>query len=247
MSAPASLLLLLLRVCSTVLCIGLCSLRSINTLKYSSALAVAAVLTTVVMLVKNYASHPCKPGDCTDRVDGADWCSVGHCSGWCTAEQLSLQPEKCPGGVEGVSAWPRDGGTFLRALPLIAFALQCHIQGAAVYNEMPARLKSSIVVNAAIAATSSFMLVVLYLPIGLAGYAAFGAVTQLCVCFTLLYSHPCLFPITQVHKGQSVFCAHRSIHTPVTQVCALRRSFVFHTFSLFQQVQRGKCLQFTLH
>ena len=75
--APAvdeSLVRTLLQCGSTAVCIGLCSLRSINTLKYSSALAVAAVLTTVVMLVRNYAAHPCTAGDCATAAGPTAWC-----------------------------------------------------------------------------------------------------------------------------------------------------------------------------
>jgi len=75
--APAvdeSLVRILLQCGSTAVCIGLCSLRSINTLKYSSALAVAAVLTTVVMLVRNYAAHPCTAGDCATAAGPTVWC-----------------------------------------------------------------------------------------------------------------------------------------------------------------------------
>lgn len=168
------------------MCIGLCALRSINSLKYSSAVAVGAVLTTVAMLVKNFFAHPCSKGDCTSAAGVTDWCPAGGCSGWCTADQFSRAPQLCPGGTNGVAAWPADLDSLLRALPLIAFALQCHIQGAAVYHEMPARLKASSTVDVAVALSSSLLLLCLYLPTGLAGYAAFGAVTQVS-SYTLLY------------------------------------------------------------
>jgi len=179
--APAvdeSLVRILLQCGSTAVCIGLCSLRSINTLKYSSALAVAAVLTTVVMLVRNYAAHPCTAGDCATAAGPTVWCPSGECSGWCTAEQLAAAPTNCPGGTRGVALWPSGAEPFLGALPLVAFALQCHIQGAAVYHEMPPRLQSSRAAFAAIAGASSCLLILLYLPTGLAGYGAFGAITQ---------------------------------------------------------------------
>lgn len=190
----------------------------------------AAVLTTVLMLVKNYARHPCRLGDCTDPAGVTDWCSVGQCSGWCTAEQLSLQPERCPGGTDGVSSWPRNGDQFLRALPLIAFALQCHIQGAAVYNEMPPRLKSSAAASMAIAAASSCLLAMLYLPMGLAGYAAFGAVTQ----GDVLTNFGADDPLANVARGcisVTALCAYPMQHFPARLVIhnawlALRRGCI---------------------
>jgi amino acid permease len=112
-------------------------------------------------------------------------------------------------------------------LPLIAFALQCHIQGAAVYNEMPGRLKSSAAASVAIAATSSCLLVLLYLPMGLAGYAAFGAVTQ----GDVLTNFGADDPLANVARGCiaiTALCAYPMQHFPARLVVhnawtALRR------------------------
>jgi len=203
----------LVQVCASVLCVGLCSLRSINTLKYSSAVSVAAVLTMVFMLVKNYAAHPCELGDCTAAPGPSDWCPAGECSGWCTGEQLARRPELCPGGTEGVSAWPADADQLLRALPLVAFALQCHIQGPAVYTEMPRRLQSSPAAHTAVALASSLVLIALYLPTGLAGYAAFGALTQ----GDVLTNFSTDDPLADVARGciaVTALCAYPMQHFP---------------------------------
>mmetsp|Transcript_45063 Transcript_45063/g.146392 ORF Transcript_45063/g.146392 Transcript_45063/m.146392 type:complete len:410 (+) Transcript_45063:65-1294(+) len=218
--APAvdeSLVRTLLQCGSTAVCIGLCSLRSINTLKYSSALAVAAVLTTVVMLVRNYAAHPCTAGDCATAAGPTAWCPSGECSGWCTAEQLAVAPTNCPGGTRGVALWPSGAEPLLGALPLVAFALQCHIQGAAVYHEMPPRLQSSRAAFAAIAGASSCLLLLLYLPTGLAGYAAFGAITQ----GDILTNFGVDDPLADVARGciaVTALCAYPMQHYPARLV-----------------------------
>merc|ERR1719321_679215 len=97
-------------------------LRSISALKYSAFAAVLAVVFTVGTLIYQALSDPCEPGHCTDG---------GNRSGW------------IPGVDQGVSAWPESFSACLKSLPLIAFAMQCHIQCAAAYCEMPRRLQRS--------------------------------------------------------------------------------------------------------
>ena len=82
-----------------------------------------------------------------------------------------------------------------------------------MYDEMPTQLKSHPSASLAVAATSSILLVLLYLPTGLAGYAAFGAVTQ----GDILTNFASDDPLADVARGCiaiTALCAYPMQHFP---------------------------------
>jgi len=62
-------------------------------------------------------------------------------------------------------------------LPLYAFALQCHIQGAIVFTELPPRLRHDSATRM-IAYSATALMILLDMSVGLAGFLRFGAQTQ---------------------------------------------------------------------
>lgn len=98
---------------TTAVCFVLCVARKIDSLKYSAAVAVLAVLFTVGTLVYQALTDPCTPSACNGTA-GPGW------------EHKDL----------GVSPWPESVASLLKAFPLICFAFQCHIQCALVYHDL---------------------------------------------------------------------------------------------------------------
>ena len=151
---PDELTSQLVMVTSALIGLALCLLRKINALRWTAVIAVLAVLMLVAALVREYLKHPCKPGDCKDE-EGVD--------GW-------------PEGARGVRLFPDGFGSVAAAIPLVTFALQCHIQTPSVYAEVPVSLRTPRV-NIATAVGTYALLCILYLPTGIAGYARFGGAT----------------------------------------------------------------------
>ena len=143
---------------SGAVCYSLSLLRRVSALRYASGLACAATLFMVVMLVRQSLMHPCEPGDCDDERDDPK-------SGW--------EHE----GDRGVALGPRDFGSIAAALPLIAFALQTHLQVPAVYSEIPVSLRTPRF-GMYFAIATYTILICLYTPAGIAGYSRFGSETQ---------------------------------------------------------------------
>ena len=139
----------LIALCVAALpCVGLSCLRSIEALKYSAAASVIAVFFVVGTLLYQAIENPCNPKACVDEHGAHGWDE----------------------GSSGVALWPTltIAGLLrvLKALPLIAFALQMHIQCPAVFDAMPARLQTSISGRRLIAVAAVGLVLCLYLPIG---------------------------------------------------------------------------------
>uniref|UniRef100_A0A7S2DI95 Amino acid transporter transmembrane domain-containing protein n=1 Tax=Haptolina brevifila TaxID=156173 RepID=A0A7S2DI95_9EUKA len=80
--------------------------------------------------------------------------------------------------MAGVSLWPEDLSGMLKALPLIAFALQCHIQCAAVVTTLPHHIQSSPRRRGFMAFGATALTLALYLPAGISGFARYGDATN---------------------------------------------------------------------
>ncbi len=140
----------------TVPCVLLCALPSVSALKYTAATAVLASFLLVGVIAHQAITEPCKPGACTDE-DGRD--------GW-------------PKGGDGVSLWPEGAAGIFRALPLIAFALQCHMQSPLVFTELPTRIRLEPGPRRGVALLAVLLLLALYVPTGTFGFLRFGSATQ---------------------------------------------------------------------
>lgn len=134
----------------------LCLLRRISALKYTAVLAVAATFCVVAMLVRQVLMMPCDAAHCTDETGKGGW-PLPAGDGW---------------------LWPADFAGLLRALPLIAFAMQCHMQMCIVYAEMPSHIAESQGRRRAVALASVMILLVMYFPTGIAGFMRFGEATN---------------------------------------------------------------------
>ena len=196
-SLPDELVSQLVMAISALIGLLLCLLRKINALKWTAVIAVLAVLMLVAALVREYVKHPCKPDDCTDEEGVPGW----------------------PRGGRGVKLFPDGFGSVAAAIPLVTFALQCHIQTPSVYAEVPVSLRTPRV-NVATAVGTYALLCLLYLPTGIAGYARFGGATagdiinnfsisddladavRVCIAVTALCSYPMQhFPArTTIHQ-----------------------------------------------
>lgn len=194
---PDELISQLVMTISALIGLLLCLLRKINALKWTAVIAVLAVLMLVAALVREYVKHPCKPDDCTDEEGVPGW----------------------PRGGRGVKLFPDGFGSVAAAIPLVTFALQCHIQTPSVYAEVPVSLRTPRV-NVATAVGTYALLCLLYLPTGIAGYARFGGATagdiinnfsisddladavRVCIAVTALCSYPMQhFPArTTIHQ-----------------------------------------------
>ena len=206
---------------ASVVCFALATLRSIEALKYSAAAAVLAVLFTVGTLVYQAFADPCLPplANATatqQRMDGSRCVDEMGRHGWTRA-------------VPGVSLWPGEDGFsgVLKALPLICFAVQCQIQCAAAYCEMPPRLARSVTARRKVAYGATALTLLLYFPAGIAGFVRFGDATQsdvlynfgvrdgfadvarACMALTALSAFPCQhYPArTILHKIWRARCA----------------------------------------
>lgn len=155
----------------SIFCLLLCLLRRISALKYTAAVAVFACCFTLVVLVVQALEHPCKLGDCDDEVGR---------HGWCTASQYSNATFQCNpqvGPGVGLSAWPASVSALLGALPVFVFAMQCHIQCAFIFAEMPSRLRLPSP-RIKVAGCAMALLFLFYWVVGSAGFLRFGAQTQ---------------------------------------------------------------------
>jgi hypothetical protein len=157
-------------------------------------------------------------------------------------------------GARGVSPWPVDAAGVLKALPLITFAMQAHIQSAAVFVELPARLQHSARARRGIAVGATVVVLSLYLPAGIAGFARFGDATnadilynfgsadyagdvaKVCMGLTALATFPCQhFPARIVlHKLWWRACSRSRVSVggsesppPLTCAFALCESFLW--------------------
>ena len=137
-------------------CALLSSLRSISALKYTAILGVSATFLMVALLISQAAKHPCQEGACFDET-GRD--------GW-------------PKGGVGVTLWPLSAINAVRAMGLVCFAGQMHLQIALVYPDLPPRLALVPHKRNGIAALAGLLLVLIYLPVGVGGFVSFGAATQ---------------------------------------------------------------------
>jgi len=147
----------LISLCFAALpCFGLSCLRSIEALKYSAAASVLATLFVVATLVVQASLNPCRPSDCTDENGRHGW----------------------DRGDAGVSVWPTSFAKVVKALPLIAFALQMHIQGAAIFAAMPPRLQASVPKRRGVAGAAVALCLAFYYPTGIGGLVRFGGATE---------------------------------------------------------------------
>uniref|UniRef100_A0A7S0Q5N9 Amino acid transporter transmembrane domain-containing protein n=1 Tax=Coccolithus braarudii TaxID=221442 RepID=A0A7S0Q5N9_9EUKA len=193
------------------ICKLLCMLRRISALRYSSLLAVLATLFTVLMLVKDAVTDPCVVGKCYDELGR---------NGWCTEEQLledkSKGTELCDGTTHGLSLWQQSLASLLRAFPLVAFALQCHVQACSVYIELPPRLRSPAVWSK-VALAAICVVSVLYMPTGIAGFVRFGVQTQGDVLRNFDVSDS-LADLARVCIAVAALCAFPLQHYPVRAI-----------------------------
>merc|ERR1711871_1809577 len=143
-SDPRTVIIVVVGCC---FCLPLCLLRRISALRFSSVFAVCAVTYMVLTVIVEY----CKvKGDSTDAAQ-------------------SKVPGAEPGQVEQVEA----NADMLAALPLIAFAFQCHIQAPLIYTELKSSVRT--VSNMGRVCVGAYGLcLVLYLPAGIFGYLTFG-------------------------------------------------------------------------
>ena len=146
---------------SAAICALLCMLRNLSALKYAAAAAVLAVGFTVAMLIRQALLYPCEHGDCIDECGRPGWCDANSTTSSAT----------------GVYAAPPSVASVFQALPLIAFALQCHIQSALCWSELPPRLQGDAATRK-IGLGAVVLVLVLYIPTGIAGFARFGGATQ---------------------------------------------------------------------
>mmetsp|Transcript_1619 Transcript_1619/g.5218 ORF Transcript_1619/g.5218 Transcript_1619/m.5218 type:complete len:434 (-) Transcript_1619:220-1521(-) len=153
--------------CVALVCFVLCTLRSLSALKNAAVLGILATVFIVLMLAQQAVIAPCHLGDCADQMGR---------QGWCTPEQAEKTPATCNGEL-GVSLWPQGTSQLLGSLPLYAFALQCHIQGAIVFTELPPRLRHDSATRM-IAFSATALMILLDMSVGLAGFLRFGAQTQ---------------------------------------------------------------------
>ena len=101
---------------------------------------------------------------------GTATASTSGCPGWCDANSTTSS-------ATGVYAAPPSVASVFQALPLIAFALQCHIQSALCWSELPSRLQGDAATRK-IGLGAVVLVLVLYIPTGIAGFARFGGATQ---------------------------------------------------------------------
>jgi amino acid permease len=153
----ADTLHLLVEVGCTGLAFLLCLLRRISALKYTAVLAVAATFGIVGMLIHQVLLHPCDASHCSDEHHASGWPLDNYGGGW---------------------MWPEGFSGLFRAFPLIAFAMQCHMQCAIVYCEMPARISQAPGRRQMVALAAVLLLLVMYFPTGIAGFMRFGKATQ---------------------------------------------------------------------
>jgi len=186
---------MLILIVASVPCYMLATLRSIAALRYSAAASVLAVLFTVGTLIVQAATDPCRPATTNDTDACDDETSPVH-HGWDPSQS-------------GVSLWPVSVSGLIKSLPLIAFAMQCHIQCAAAFNEMPDRLKHSVGRRRGVAIGATLLTLLLYFPAGIAGFVRFGDATngdilvnwsssdmaanaaRVCMALTALAAFPC--------------------------------------------------------
>lgn len=168
---PTSRLVVTCAAC--VGCFLLCLLRRITALKYSAGAAVAATFFTVGLLVYQAKAHPCQPGHCADERGSCDPSVHDGCDPHHPARDGWPVP-----GPPGVYSWPVAAADMMRSLPLIAFALQCHIQCAMVYSELPSAIGRAASSRRSIAFGAVALVLVLYFPTGIAGFLRFGLATQ---------------------------------------------------------------------
>ena len=192
---------------ASAVCCALSMLRQISALKYSAAAAVLATLFTVGTLIYQAFADPCTPENCHDE---------NHHPGW-TRDDL------------GVSLWPLSLRGVFKSLPLIAFAMQCHIQCAAAYCEMPARLRRSVRGQRGVAVGAIALVLALYFPAGIAGFTRYGDATnadilynfsvhdiaadaaRLCMALAALSAFPCQhYPARTILHAKYRRCQARS-------------------------------------
>jgi amino acid permease len=138
-------------------------LRRVSALRYTAFLLVASVLFTVGMLLAQAIRKPCWRGHCFDELDPPE----GPRDGW---------PQDAP--TPAISAWPVGLQGVLRALPLFAFANQCHLQCPYIFSEMPQHVRNSPTRRALIAAAAILLIVSIYFCAGISGFVRFGQATQ---------------------------------------------------------------------
>ena len=115
---------LYLILCATLIGFCLNLLRRVSALRYSAVVLVVSVFFTVSLLLSQAILHPCRPNNCDDELEPPE----GPRNGW---------PDR---GKAGVSAWPTGFSGILRALPLFAFANQCHLQVGCVCKQQEGHL-----------------------------------------------------------------------------------------------------------
>jgi amino acid permease len=200
---------------ASLLCLLLSLLRRINMLRYSAGVAVFACFFTTGLLAAQAAEHPCRLGDCLDEATPPR-------NGWCDAAQVAnssytaCNPES---RAAGVSLWPLAGvglGALLRAFPLLVNAMQCHIQAAFVFAELPSRLRGP-ASRRAIAFSVFGLLAFLYLFVGSAGVLRFGAQTQ-GDCLTNFSDTDGMASIARVAVGLTALSAYPMQHFPARAV-----------------------------
>lgn len=199
---------------AAALCLLLCFLRRISALRYSAAVAIFACFFTCGMLVVKAVRAPCRLGDCEDELGR---------NGWCTAAQAANKSYSAGGlgcnaanPTAGVSAVPLGVGALLRAFPLLINAMQCHIQCAFVFAEMPLRIRAP-APRRAVAATAMSLLLGFYLTVGAAGFLRFGAQTQSDCLENFDASDP-LANVARVAVGITALSAFPMQHFPARAV-----------------------------
>ena len=147
-------------------------LRRISALRFTAGVALFVCFFSAGLLTAQAVQHPCRPGDCYDGAGRNGWCSAAQAANASSAAACYADRP-----TAGVSLWPESVSGLLRAFPLLMNAMQCHIQCAMVFCEMPARLKLPKARNT-VAVGAVVLVMVLYIPTGIAGYARFGGATQ---------------------------------------------------------------------
>ena len=124
-------------------------------------------------------------------------------------------------GQDGVSLWPTDDPdpikASLRALPLIAFALQMHIQCCAIFAIMPSALQTNAPKRRGVAFSAVALILLLYFPVGIGGLIRFGSATQQDILTNFGVSDT-LADVARVCIVLTAFAAYPSQHFPARTV-----------------------------
>jgi sodium-coupled neutral amino acid transporter 7/8 len=131
---------------SLIIILPLCLLKKISALSFSSAFAVCAVTYMVGTIGYEYVSR---------------------------SDSISNTTHATPHQHDVSFVWFQTNVDVLAALPLLAFALQCHIQVPLIYTELRAEERTVARMDLVCAGAYALCLV-LYLPAGALGYLTFG-------------------------------------------------------------------------